>query len=146
METNPITVQTTIAADPATVWACWTQPEHITQWNFATDDWQCPRAENDLRPGGTYRARMEAKDGSFGFDFEAVYDEVVPGQRIAYTMGDGRKAITQFEPREGGTHVTTHFDAESVHDRELQRSGWQAILDNFRKHTEHVAATTATAS
>ena len=136
MEPTKITVSSTIDATSDNVWDYYTKPEHITQWNAASDDWQCPRAENDLRPGGKYAARMEAKDGSFGFDFEAVYDEVVPGNRMTYTMGDGRKATTNFEAVEGKTRVTTTFDAEGQNDAEMQRAGWQAILDNFRKYSE----------
>lgn len=136
METKKITISTTVAAGVDKVWEYWTKPEHITKWNFASDDWQCPRAENDLRAGGKYNARMEAKDGSFGFDFEAVYDEVIDRKKITYTMGDGRQATTGFEDLGGQTKVTTSFDAEGVNDPEMQRAGWQAILDNFKKHTE----------
>jgi uncharacterized protein YndB with AHSA1/START domain len=136
MEQKKITIQAAISADRSKVWDYWTKPEHITKWNFATEDWQCPRAENDLRPGGKYNARMEAKDGSFGFDFEAVYDEVIDQEKITYTMGDGRQATTNFEDLGGQTKVTTTFDAEGEHDAEMQRAGWQAILDNFKRYTE----------
>jgi uncharacterized protein YndB with AHSA1/START domain len=136
MEQKKITIQATVSAEKSKVWDYWTKPEHITKWNFATDDWQCPRAENDLRPGGKYNARMEAKDGSFGFDFEAVYDEVIEQEKITYTMGDGRQVTTNFEDLGGQTKVTTTFDAEGVHDAEMQRAGWQAILDNFKRYTE----------
>lgn len=136
METKKITISTTVAAGVDKVWEYWTKPEHITKWNFASDDWQCPRAENDLRAGGKYKARMEAKDGSFGFDFEAVYDEVIDRKKITYTMGDGRQATTDFEDLGGQTRVTTTFDAEGVNDPEMQRAGWQAILDNFKKYAE----------
>ncbi len=135
-----ITVGTIVAAPPQTVWEFWTAPQHITQWNFASDDWQCPRAENDLRVGGKLCSRMEAKDGSFGFDFEAVYDEVVAQQKIAYTMGDGRRAVTVFESEGGKTKVTTTFDAEGTHSLEMQQGGWQAILDNFKKYAESKVA------
>lgn len=133
---NTIQIEALIRAAPEQVWACWTKPEHITQWNFASDDWQCPRASNDLRVGGTYAARMEAKDGSFGFDFEAVYDEVVPLKKLAYTMSDGRKVTTTFEGAGPQTRVTTRFDAEAENAEELQKSGWQAILNNFKKYVE----------
>jgi uncharacterized protein YndB with AHSA1/START domain len=136
MEQTKVTVEATIAADTNKVWDYWTKPEHITKWNFATDDWQCPRAEADLRVGGKYCARMEAKDGSFGFDFEAIYDEVVDQKRITYTMTDGRQATTDFENLDGATKVTTTFDAEGEHDVEMQRAGWQAILNNFKKYAE----------
>lgn len=136
MSATKITVQSTIAADRKKAWDAWTMPEHITKWNFASDDWQCPKAENDLRPGGKYNARMEAKDGSFGFDFEAVYDEVIDQNRIAYTMADGRQAITDFEDLGGKTLVTTTFDAEDENPAEMQKGGWQAILNNFTKYTE----------
>ncbi|RNI31415.1 SRPBCC family protein [Rufibacter latericius] len=136
MEQTKITVEATISADTKKVWDFWTRPEHITGWNFATEDWQCPRAENDLREGGRYFARMEAKDGSFGFDFEATYDEVLPQKRITYTMDDGRQSTTEFEDLGGSTKVTTTFDAEKQHDSEMQRAGWQAILNNFKSYAE----------
>ena len=136
MSTTNVTIEATIAAPADKVWEYWTSPEHITKWNFATDDWCCPSAENDLRVGGTYKARMQAKDGSFGFDFEAVYDEVTEHKKITYTMGDGRVATTIFENLNGSTRLSTTFDAETEHDVEIQRSGWQAILDNFKKYTE----------
>jgi uncharacterized protein YndB with AHSA1/START domain len=131
-----IMIQSTIAAETSKVWEYWTKPEHITKWNFATEEWECPTAENDLRPGGKYTARMQAKDGSFGFDFEAIYDEVVDQKKITYTMGDGRQATTDFEDLGGQTKVTTTFDAEGEHDAEMQRAGWQAILDNFKRYAE----------
>ena len=131
-----VTIAATIAASPATVWRAWTEPAHITQWNFAAPDWCCPRAEVDLRPGGRYVARMEAKDGSFGFDLEAVFDAVEPEHRIAFTMPDGRSAETSFEAIGGGTRVSTVFDAEKMNPVEMQRAGWQAILDNFKRHAE----------
>ena len=134
MENKQIRVEAIIAAGKQKVWDYWTMPDHITKWNFASDDWQCPRAENDLKQGGKYAARMEAKDGSFGFDFEAVYDEVVDHERLAYTMGDGRKATTTFLEQNGATRVSTTFDAENQNDAEMQRAGWQAILDNFKKY------------
>lgn len=131
-----ITVETTVSATPDKVWESWNKPEHITKWNYAADDWHCPKAENDLRPGGRLRSRMEAKDGSFGFDFEAVYDEIVDQKKISYTMLDGRQATTHFEDLGGDTKVTTTFDAESENPVEMQKGGWQAILDNFKKYTE----------
>ncbi|MEX0966627.1 MAG: SRPBCC family protein [Bacteroidia bacterium] len=136
MGRTKVKIGATISADTSKVWDYWTKPGHITQWNFANDDWQCPRAENDLKVGGKYFARMEAKDGSFGFDLEAVYDEVIDQKKITYTMSDGRQATTDFENLGGATKVTTTFDAETENDVEMQRSGWQAILDNFKKYTE----------
>lgn len=136
MSTTKVTIEASIAATPEKVWNYWTQPKHITKWNFANDDWCCPSAENDLKVGGTYKARMEAKDGSFGFDFEAVYDEVINQKKITYTMGDGRVATTEFEDLGSTTKVATTFDAETENDVEMQRTGWQAILDNFKKYTE----------
>lgn len=131
-----ITVETTILADINKVWDYWTKPEHITKWNFADDSWHCPRAENDLRAGGKYGARMEAKDGSFGFDFEAVYDEVIDNEKIAYTMADGRRATTTFEDLGDKTKINIVFDAEDENSIEMQKSGWQAILDSFKQYVE----------
>lgn len=136
METTKVTIEATVSASPAKVWEYWTKPECITKWNFASVDWCCPSAENDLKVGGKYKARMEARDGSFGFDFEAIYDEIILQNKISYTMGDGRIATTQFEETNGGTKVTTTFDAETENPIEMQRDGWQAILDNFKKYTE----------
>jgi len=136
MSAQRITVETIIAANIRKTWDCYTQPRDITKWNFASDDWHCPAAENDLRVGGKMKSRMEAKDGSFGFDFEATYDEVIPLKTIAYTMPDGRRSITEFASENGRTKVTTRFDAEQQNPIEMQRGGWQAILDNFRKHVE----------
>lgn len=131
-----ITIQAEVNAPIEKVWECYTKPEHIIKWNFASDDWCCPRAENDLRSGGKLNWRMEAKDGSFGFDFEAMYDEVVLHKKIAYTMLDGRKAVTEFSFEGGKTKVTTVFDAETMNSVELQQQGWQAILNSFKKHAE----------
>ncbi|HVK60726.1 MAG TPA: SRPBCC family protein [Bdellovibrionales bacterium] len=133
---SKIKIEATIAAPTSKVWEAWTKPEHITKWNFASDDWQCPWAKNDLRVGGVYAARMEAKDGSFGFEFEAIYDEVVDQKKITYTMGDGRKATTDFESLGEKTKVTTVFDAEKENPEAMQRDGWQAILNNFKKYAE----------
>lgn len=136
MKSKKVTIAATVAADLREVWEYWTDPTHITNWNFASDDWQCPKAENDLRAGGTYRARMEAKDGSYGFDFEAIYDEVIPLKRITYTLTDGRQATTTFEHLDGKTKVTTTFDPETENPVAMQQAGWQAILDNFKKYVE----------
>jgi uncharacterized protein YndB with AHSA1/START domain len=136
MATTKITVEATINASIQKVWEAWTQPKHITKWNFASDDWQCPSASNDMRPGGKYSARMEAKDGSFGFDFEAIYDEVISYKKITYTMTDGRAATTLFTDLGGRIKVSTTFDAEQENSIELQQQGWQAILNNFKKYAE----------
>ncbi|MBK7105099.1 MAG: SRPBCC family protein [Ignavibacteriae bacterium] len=136
MNKTKITIETIVSADEKKVWEYWTKPEHITKWNFASDDWHCPSAENDLRIGGKFSSRMEAKDGSFGFDFWGIYDEVIPHKKISYTLGDGRKAITNFEVLGDKTKVTTIFEAENENSVEMQKGGWQSILDNFKKHVE----------
>lgn len=136
MPRTKIKIETVIARQAHQVWDAWTQPAHITKWNFAADDWCCPSAANDLKVGGRYCARMEAKDGSFGFDFEATYDEVVPLKKLAMTLGDGRSAITTFEQNGDKTKVTTVFEAEDQNPVDLQRDGWQAILNNFKKYVE----------
>ncbi len=131
-----IIVEVLVERQRQAVWQFFNQPEHITNWNFASEDWCCPRAENDLRVGGRLCSRMEARDGSFGFDFEAIYDEIVDGSRIAYTMTDGRQAETTFEDVADSTKVTTTFDAELENPADMQRAGWQAILDNFKRYVE----------
>ncbi len=136
MNKTEITIETTASADIKKIWDYWTKPEHITKWNFASDDWHCPSASNDMKVGGKYSARMEAKDGSFGFDFEAIYDEVIEYKKIAYTMMDGRLAITNFEKLGGKTKISTTFDAENENPVEMQRTGWLAILNNFKKYVE----------
>ena len=136
MDKAKITIEAHVAAPVQKVWDYWNKPEHITQWNFAIDSWQCPKAENDLRPGGKLKSRMEAKDGSFGFDFEATYDEVAPLSKIAYTIADGRKVVTDFADVGGKTKIVTVFEAESENPVDMQKGGWQAILDNFKKYAE----------
>ncbi len=134
---NPtVKIEASISAPVKKVWSYWTAPEHITKWNFADPSWCCPSASNDMKVGGKYIARMEAKDGSFGFDFEAIYDEVSPQKKLVYTMTDGRKVITQFEDAGNATKVTTVFDAESENPIEMQKEGWQSILNNFKSYTE----------
>lgn len=125
-----------MAAPVAVVWEAFTAPEHITQWNAASEDWRCPEAESDLQVGGRFRSRMEARDGSEGFDFTGVYTEVVLHERIAYTMDDGRQAVVTFTLGEQGTVVETQFEPEGENSLELQQAGWQAILDNFRQYVE----------
>lgn len=131
-----ITVEATVNAPVEKAWLIWTAPEHITKWNAASDDWHTPRAENDLRTGGKFVSRMESKDGKTGFDFGGTYDEVKIHELIAYTMDDGRKVKITFEKSGGKTKITETFDAENTNSIELQRKGWQAILDNFKKHAE----------
>ncbi len=133
-----IVVQALVNRPRQEVWQRFNLPEHITNWNFASDDWCCPRAENDLRVGGWLISRMEAKDGSFGFDFEGVYDVVEDDSRLAYTMPDGRQVETSFVDAGAATRVTTTFDAESENPADMQRAGWQAILDNFKRYAESV--------
>lgn len=138
METQAtvITVEATVHAPIATVWESWNNPDHITQWAFASPDWHTPWAKNDLRVGGSFSSRMEAKDGSFGFEFGGVYDAVTTNELIAYTMADGRKVIVEFSAEGVATKVVERFDAENENPVDMQQMGWQAILDNFKKYTE----------
>lgn len=131
-----INIETTVNAPVSKVWEIWNKPEHITQWATASEDWHTPTAQNDLRTGGTFLNRMEAKDGSFGFDFGGTYDEVRPNEYIEYTMGDGRNVKIDFAEKNGQTHISQSFEAEETNPIEMQRGGWQAILDNFKKYTE----------
>jgi uncharacterized protein YndB with AHSA1/START domain len=137
METSKkIKVETTVQAPVEKVWEYWTEPTHIKKWNNASEDWHTPIAENDLRSGGKFLSRMEAKDGSFGFDFGGTYDEVKLHEVIAYTMEDGRQVKITFKGRENETEVIETFDAEATNPIEMQQQGWQAILDNFKKYAE----------
>lgn len=131
-----ITVETFVNAPVEKVWKYWTLPEHITQWNNASDDWHTPRAENDLRIGGKFLSRMEARDGSMGFDFEGIYEKVELFKLIEYGLADGRKVKISFLPADRKTKVVESFDAEKINSPELQKAGWQAILNNFKKYTE----------
>jgi uncharacterized protein YndB with AHSA1/START domain len=130
-----ITVETTVAAPVDRVWRAYTTPEAITQWNAASDEWHTTAAAVDLRPGGAFSSRMEAKDGSAGFDFAGTYTDVVAHERLAYTLGD-RTAEVVFRPVPAGTAVRVTFDADATHPAEQQRQGWQAILDNFTRYVE----------
>jgi len=136
MNNTKIKIEALVSADVNKVWNYYNSPEHITKWNFASDDWHCPNAENDLRVGGKLKSRMEAKDGSFGFDFEAVYDDVIEHEKIAYKLNDGREVETLFENLDRKIKITTTFDAETQNPVEMQKTGWQAILDNFKKYVE----------
>ncbi|WP_312957169.1 SRPBCC family protein [Stutzerimonas nitrititolerans] len=131
-----ITVETCIKADPDKVWHAYNNPADIKQWNAAQDDWHTTSSIVDLREGGTFMSRMEAKDGSLGFDFEGTYTRVVPKKLIEYRMSDGREAKIEFAERPDGVLVTVSFDAETENPSELQRQGWQAILDNFGRYME----------
>lgn len=134
---QPIVVQTTINAPIEKVWERFTKPEHITKWAFADESWEAPTAENDLRTGGRFITRMQAKDKSAGFDFSGTYTHVVEQKKIAYTMdGDGRKVETLFEEMPEGVHVTQTFDPETENPEDVQRAGWQSILNNFKKYAE----------
>ena len=135
-EKSIITVENTVNAPVEKVWEYWTKPEHITQWNNASDDWHTPWAKADLREGGSFSARMEAKDGSMGFEFGGVYDVLRNNEYIEYTLGDGRKVKVNFTPGGNTTKVVESFEAESSNPIEMQKGGWQAILDNFKKYTE----------
>ncbi|MEO6902800.1 MAG: SRPBCC family protein [Bacteroidia bacterium] len=137
MNKEKIIVESTILADRKKVWDFYTNSKHIIKWNFASDDWHCPKAENDLKKGGKYYSRMEAKDGSFGFDFEAIYEEVIVGEKFIYTLGDGRKVTVNFEPLDKTTKVIVSFDAETENPIAMQKNGWQAILNNFKKYSEN---------
>lgn len=131
-----ITVEADVEQPVDKVWECWTMPEHITQWNYALEEWHSPHATNDLRAGGKFSSRMEAKDGSVGFDFAGEYDIVDEFEYIEYTLGDSRKVKVHFTPDGNHTKVVESFEAEDTNSIELQRTGWQAILDNFKKYAE----------
>lgn len=136
--TQQITIETFVPVPPTVAWSAFTTPEAITQWNFATPEWCCPSAEVDLREGGAYSARMEARDGTMGFDFAGTYDEVDARRALTLRLEDGRRARTTFEPEAGGTRVRTVFDPESENPIELQRDGWQAILDNYAAYVRRI--------
>ncbi|MBL8015252.1 MAG: SRPBCC family protein [Candidatus Doudnabacteria bacterium] len=131
-----ITVSAEINSPVAKVWDYYTQPEHITQWNNASEDWHTPRAENDLRPGGHFLSRMESRDGTQGFDFTGTYEAVEEHKLIKYTMDDDRKVTITLSEADGKTKMDVTFDPETENTPELQRSGWQAILDNFKSYVE----------
>ncbi len=130
-----LTVQTVVNAPIEEVWSAWTTPADITQWNAASEDWHTTRASVDLRVGGTFSSRMEAKDGSMGFDFAGTYTKIVQNKLIQSSFGD-RTLLVEFSEGPGGVTVTETFDAESTHSLEQQRQGWQSILDNFARHVE----------
>src|SRR5262245_12620445 len=133
-----VTVEATVNAPVEKVWEAWVKPEHIVKWNHASDDWHSPWAKADFREGGTFTARMEAKDGSMGFDFVGVYDVIRSDEYIEYTIGDGRKVQVTFTKQGNATKVVEIFEAENTHPVEFQKGGWQAILDNFKKYAETI--------
>ncbi len=138
IDMEPIKIEITILAPVQKVWEYFNDPEHITQWNFASDTWECPSAEVDLKKGGKFTTRMQAKDGSFGFDLVGIYDEIIPEKSIRYHMEDGRKVQVIFDKiDENTTKVTEIFDPEKQNPVEMQRDGWYAILNNFHKYVEN---------
>lgn len=136
MEKELILIETKVHAPIDKVWEYWTKPEHIINWNNASPDWHSPEAKNDLRKGGAFSFRMEAKDGSAGFDFDGEYTRVNPPKHIAFTMGDGRKVEVNFKEEGNYTVVKENFEAETEHSAEMQKTGWQSILDNFKNYVE----------
>ena len=131
-----ITIQAVISAAVEKVWELYTIPEHVMQWNHASDDWHSPKAENDLKPGGEFNYRMEARDGSSGFDFWGIYEKIKTNESIYYTLGDGREVMVTFVEHNNETRIEILFEAESTHSIEMQRTGWQAILNNFKTYVE----------
>jgi len=134
-----IRICASVDASADEVWEAWTKPEHITNWNFASDDWHCPSVENDLRIGGKFSWRMETKDGSTGFDFEGIYKDVILNEKIKYGLEDGREVMIEFTKIDGHIEVAELFDTEDVNTAEQQRQGWQAILNNFKNYVESMS-------
>ena len=132
---NAITIETTVNAPIAKVWSCWNEPQHVTKWCQASDDWHAPHAENDLRDGGSFKTTMAAKDGSMQFDVIGVYSTVRTHELIEYAMGD-RKVSIKFSKTPSGVKIVQSFDPEEINPREMQREGWQAILNSFKRYTE----------
>lgn len=131
-----ISVETIIKANISKVWDGYTKPEHIVKWNFASPEWKCPTASNDLKDGGKFSYRMESIDGSMGFDFEGVYTSVIDQSKISYVMPDGRTCVTTFDFKDDETSVVTTFDAESENPADMQKQGWQSILNSFKHYIE----------
>lgn len=140
MSVTIIEVAVTVQVPLERAWECWTKPEHIVHWNSASADWHTPHASNDLVTGGTFLYRMEARDGSMGFDFGGVYDLVIPQERIEYHLGDGRKVVIRFSGNGNETTIQQDFDAETVHSVDLQRQGWQAIMDHYKSYSEQLSS------
>jgi len=133
---DPITIRTVVNAPIEKVWEFWNGPEHIVRWAFASDDWEAPSAENDVRAGGKFKTVMAAKDKSSSFDFTGVYTAVTDRELIEYVMADGRHVKVAFKETPGGVEIVETFDPESENSEEMQRAGWQAILENFKKYAE----------
>lgn len=131
-----ITVENVINAPVEKVWKLWTMPEHIVKWCYASDDWEAPHAENDVCVGGKFKTVLAAKDGSTSFDFTGTYTAVIPHERIEYIIDDGRKVVVQLQRLDDKTKLTETFEPENINPEDMQRAGWQAILDNFKKYTE----------
>ncbi len=131
-----ITIENDVHVPVEKVWEFWTDPKHIQEWCHASDDWHAPQASNDVRVDGTFSTTMAAKDGSESFDFQGTYTNIVPLKLIEYTMGDGRKASVMFTDNGESTHISQTFETETINPPEMQRSGWQGILDNFKKYSE----------
>jgi uncharacterized protein YndB with AHSA1/START domain len=136
MSKTVIQIGTKVGSTLEKVWQYYTMAEHVVNWNHASDDWYTPEAENDLKTGGYFTYKMAAKDGSFNFNFAGIYTLVEPLKTIAYTLGDGRKVTIVFSKTEDGIVIDQSFEAEAVHDVDMQRQGWQAILDNFKQYAE----------
>jgi len=136
MTKTVITIDAVVNATNSKVWELWTSPQHIVKWNHASDDWHTTTATNDLKVGGKFNSRMEAKDGSFGFDFWGIYDEVVTNKKIAYTLGDDRKVDVTFTEKDSGVEIISSFEAENENPVEMQKTGWHLILNNFKKYVE----------
>jgi uncharacterized protein YndB with AHSA1/START domain len=135
-DTKSITVRISTKESLEKVWNYFTDPKHIVNWCFASDDWHCPKAENDLKVGGTFSTTMASKDGAISFDFGGTYTEVAPMKKYAYTMPDGRKVTVKFDVLDGNVIITENFDPENTNPHDMQRGGWQTILENFKKYTE----------
>jgi uncharacterized protein YndB with AHSA1/START domain len=135
---NEITVQIIVKAPVAKVWECWNKPEHITDWAFASDDWEAPAAENDLRVGGKFKTTMAARDKSLSFDFTGTYTAIRENELIEYDLDDGRQVRAEFTELPEGVRITESFEPENQNPEEMQRTGWQAILDNFKKYVERI--------
>ncbi len=131
-----IIVKTSIKSSLEKVWEYWTQPQHIMNWNFASDEWHCPKAENNLNVGEKFSYTMAAKNGEMSFDFQGIYTKINDFSQIEYEISDGRKVIITFEELENEVEITESFDPENIHPEEFQQQGWQAILDNFKKYIE----------
>lgn len=136
MNNTSITVEVLVHADLPGTWEKFTSAAQVMHWNFASPDWHCPKASNSLKPGGKFSYTMAARDGSESFDFEGVFDVIEPMRKIVYTIADGRKVEVSFEEKQNGVLVRERFEAENLNPIDLQKAGWQAILDNFKLHAE----------